>query len=101
MFSAIFFISHIADNVILTEVGYQKIYVWVPVTRKLELIANYGPGTINSIEFDEFTNNLYWLDSTTHRLKVMNLDTRLKVNLVNEEDPAYLLSDFTLISHQG
>lgn len=72
----------------------------MPVTKKLELILNGDPGTINSIEFDDTANNLYWIDPVTRTLKVMNLVTRLKMDLVTGNS-TYVLDDFTLVMTSG
>lgn len=76
--------------------GQQNIYSWTPKNEELKLISRGGPGTIKKMEFDHYTNNLYWIDPATSVIKLMNLDKRLKITLL-EGNSTHTLHDFTLI----
>lgn len=89
-----------AGSVILTEMEEQKIYTWVPQSEELKLISNDGPGTIKSIEFDEYSNNLYWIDPVKLEIKLMNLESRRKVTLLRSNTTYYPV-DLTLNSRVG
>ena len=82
----------------MTERNQQNIYSWMP--GDLTLITADGLGTISAIHFDDTSNNLYWIDPKNFVLKMMNLQNRLKVNLVSGNS-SYQLVDFTLQTAEG
>jgi len=80
--------------------GSQKIYSWTPRSGELKLIhQNDGVGTIYSVEFDHYANNLYWINPN-HTIMVMNLDTGRRANIFNG-NTTYKPVAFTLFSKGG
>ena len=73
----------------------QKIYSWIPLTRELKLLLDEGPGTINSVEFDDHANNLYWVDVRNFAVKVMNMESLKKI-IVLQGESAYAPVDLAL-----
>lgn len=59
----------------MAETGDQNIYLLHPRTQKLERLISDGPGTITSMEFDDFGNNVYWINWMKYSVKVVNLKT--------------------------
>lgn len=87
----ILFIGH----VILAEVGEENIYLWSPKEQKLELIMSGGPGNIKTLEFDDYGNNVYWLNTETYTINVLSLHTRTRT-VVYEGNSTHVPLDFAL-----
>lgn len=78
----------------------QRIYSWKPKTEELVVLLDDGLGTISSIEFDHYANNLYWIDSRIHAIKVMNIHSLLTANIL-EGNSSYSPIKFTLVPSHG
>ena len=78
----------------------QSIYSWIPRTNDIQLIAHNGLGTIRSIDFDPYANNLYWIDPMVNIIKIMNMDTLLTMDLL-DGNYSYSPYDLTLIPIKG
>lgn len=82
-------------HVILAEVGEENIYLWSPKEQKLELIMSGGPGNIKTLEFDDYGNNVYWLNTETYTINVLSLHTRTRT-VVYEGNSTHVPLDFAL-----
>ena len=80
--------------------GMRNIYSWVPKTKHLELMEQSGLGTVRKMEFDNYGSNLYWIDPVAQVIRVMNADSRKKINII-QGNSTYEPIDFALISRQG
>ena len=90
----------ISGTVTLTEMGKQNIYLWLPWGGALELVFENGPGTIDSIKYDDHANNLYWISPTNFTMIVMNLSTRRREIVLNGNS-SYFPFEFTLVPAKG
>lgn len=80
--------------------GKQNIYSWTPRSRKLKLLFQNGPGTINAIEFDNYANTLYWINPTNFTITATNLNSSASRNLFRGNS-SYLPFELTLAPTKG
>ena len=88
-------------NVIFTEMEQQRIYSWVPRTGDLHLLSDDGPGSIQSVEFDNYANNMYWIDPANNEIKVMNLNNTSFRKTIFKGNSTYVPTELTLAPSKG
>lgn len=84
---------------ILAETGEQNIYLLNPSTEELLLLVSDGSGTITLMEFDDYGNNLYWINPVENTIKVISFETRTMATIF-QGGPTYIPFDLTLAPHK-
>lgn len=73
----------------------QKIYLLNPRNFTLKLIVSDGLGTITSLEYDYFGNNIYWINPVRYLVNVINLST-LRSKTILKGGSTYIPYDLVL-----
>ena len=89
-------------RVILTETRNENIYAWKPGKSDEPELITYQEGSkmINSLEFDDVGNNIYWISPTKNTLKVTSCLTNKTAVLLAGNSSSFLF-DFTLAPNKG
>lgn len=64
------------------------------------ILSDSTYGTIKSLQFDDFGNNVYWINPTNYCIKVINLNT-LRTKTVYQGTPTNIPSSMTLAPNKG
>lgn len=88
-------------SVIFAEKGKEKIYSINPSDKELNLVVNSGvDGIINSLEFDDFGNNIYWVNPADYTVNVHSLNTQATM-IIQKGDSACIPLSVTLAPSKG
>lgn len=71
-----------------------------PKDQVLKLITSDSGGVIQSLEFDEFGNNVYWISPTEHAVKVASLTTN-RTMVLYKGNQTHTPDRLTLASNNG